>query len=123
LNNRDLKVMIQWFKRDADKVMPKNKEGLLICYRETHTHVLQGTNPYEDVATAAAVAASTSASHSAHSQPSCKTFDVAAAGTVVTIATAGVAIDSALAHGATSDPQPITPSNALSSRLGKRSSL
>jgi hypothetical protein len=33
LINHDLKVMIQWFKRDGDKAMPKNKEGLLLCYR------------------------------------------------------------------------------------------
>jgi hypothetical protein len=32
-NNTDLKAMIQWFKRDVDKVMPKNKEGLLFRYR------------------------------------------------------------------------------------------
>jgi hypothetical protein len=41
-NNRDLKVIIQWFKRDGDKAMPKNKEGLLLRYRETHTRVVHG---------------------------------------------------------------------------------
>jgi hypothetical protein len=132
-NNHDLNVMIQWFKRDGDKAMPKNKEGLLLRYRETHTHVVQGTHPHK-------AAASASASHSVPSQPSCNTFAVAAAGfqaapyiapTVVTITTAGVtiafesaaidsylahggtsAVDSDLAHGATSDLQPNFPSNA-----------
>jgi hypothetical protein len=132
-NNHYLKVMIQWFKRDGDKSMPKNKEGLLLCYRETHTRVVQRTYPHE-------AAASASASHSVPSQPSCNTFSVAAAGfqaaayvapTVVTIDTAAVAIavesaavnsyiahgttsavDSALAHVATSDLQPNAPSNA-----------
>jgi hypothetical protein len=41
-NNHDLKVMIQWFKRNGDKNMPKNKEGLLLRYRETHICVVQG---------------------------------------------------------------------------------
>jgi hypothetical protein len=52
LNNYDLKVMIQWLKCDGDKAMPNNKEGLLLCYRETHTCVLYngGTYPHEDVA-------------------------------------------------------------------------
>jgi hypothetical protein len=36
----DLKVMIQWSKHDGDKAMPKNKEGLLLRYRETRTHVV-----------------------------------------------------------------------------------
>jgi phenylpropionate dioxygenase-like ring-hydroxylating dioxygenase large terminal subunit len=39
-NNTDLKVVIQWFKREGDKVMPNNKDGLLICYRETCTRVV-----------------------------------------------------------------------------------
>jgi hypothetical protein len=29
-NNTDLKVVIQWFKRDGDKSVPKNKDGLLL---------------------------------------------------------------------------------------------
>jgi hypothetical protein len=113
--------------------MPNNKEGLLLRYRETHTHIVHDTYPHK-------AAASASASHSVPSQPSCKNFDVAADGfqdapyianIVFTIATAGVAIsiksaavdsdiahaatsavDSALAHGATSDLQPNFPSNA-----------
>jgi hypothetical protein len=131
-NNGDIKVMIQWFKRDGDKSMPKNKEGLL-QYCETHTRVVQGKYPHE-------AAASESVSHYIPSQPSCKTFAVAATGfqsdayvspTLVTIATAGVtiavestavdsdlihgatsAVISDLAHGATSDLQPNAPSNA-----------
>jgi hypothetical protein len=42
-NNTDLKVMIQWFKCDGDKAMPKKKEGLLLRFRETHTRVVDGT--------------------------------------------------------------------------------
>jgi hypothetical protein len=41
-NNHDLKVMIQWFKRYGDKSIPKNKEGLLLRYHETHTRVVHG---------------------------------------------------------------------------------
>jgi hypothetical protein len=132
-NNHDLKVMIQRFKCDGDKATPKNKQGLLPCYCETHTRDVQGTYPHE-------AAASASTSHSVSSQPSCNTFAVAAAGfqatpyiapNVVTITTTGIAIavksaavdsdlahgatsavDSALAHGATSDLQPNFPSNA-----------
>jgi hypothetical protein len=29
-NNHDIKVMIQWFKRDGDKSMPKNKVMIFI---------------------------------------------------------------------------------------------
>jgi hypothetical protein len=32
-NNNDIKVMIQWFKRDGDKSMPKNKDGFLLRYQ------------------------------------------------------------------------------------------
>jgi hypothetical protein len=41
-SNTDLKVMIQWFKREGDKAMPMNKDGLLLLlrYRETCTHVV-----------------------------------------------------------------------------------
>jgi hypothetical protein len=50
-NNTDLKVMIQWYKRDGDKAMPKNKDGLLLRYQETHTRVVDDTStyPHEDV--------------------------------------------------------------------------
>jgi hypothetical protein len=41
-NKHDLKVMIQWFKRDGDKAIPKNKEGVLLRYRETHTRIVHG---------------------------------------------------------------------------------
>jgi hypothetical protein len=110
-----------------------SKEGLLLRYRETQNRVVQGTYPHE-------AAASASPSHYVPSQPSCKTFAVAAAGlqvaayvahTAVAIATAGVTItvesaadDSdlshgatsavyyALAHGATTDLQPNSASNA-----------
>jgi hypothetical protein len=32
-NDTDLKVMIQWYKRDGDKAMPKNKDCLLLRYQ------------------------------------------------------------------------------------------
>jgi hypothetical protein len=133
-NNHDLKVMIQCLKRDGDKATSKNKEGFLLCYHETHTRVVQGTYPHE-------AAASASPSRSVPSQHSCKTFAVAATGfqttayvdptvVTITIAIAAIAIaiesaainsdlahgatsavNSALAHGATSDLQPNAPSN------------
>jgi hypothetical protein len=50
-NNTDLKVIIQWFKRDGDNAMPKNNEGLLLQFRETHTRVVDDTStyPHEEV--------------------------------------------------------------------------
>jgi hypothetical protein len=36
-NNNEPRFTIQWFKRDGDKATPKNKDGLLLRYRETHT--------------------------------------------------------------------------------------
>jgi hypothetical protein len=60
-NNTDLKVMIQWFKRDGDNAMPKKKEGLLLRYRKTHTCVVDGTTTYprEDVEAAVALVVAT----------------------------------------------------------------
>jgi hypothetical protein len=55
-NNNDPKVMIQWFKHDGDRATPKNKDGLLLWYRETHTHGA-ATYPHEDVQAAAATVA------------------------------------------------------------------
>ena len=43
-NNQDLKVMIQWFKRAGDMSMPKNKEGLLLRYREMCCRVVTHQN-------------------------------------------------------------------------------
>jgi hypothetical protein len=80
-NNHDLKVMIQWFKRDGDKAMSKNKEGLLLRYRKTHTRVVhggKGAYPHEDVATVAADASRFAFSPT--SQQNTKAFAVAAAG-------------------------------------------
>jgi hypothetical protein len=75
LNNNDIKVMIQWFKRDGDKAMPKKKDGLLLRYRETHTRVVT-TYPHEDAAVTPATTAAVAASRSTHDQ---KTFARAAA--------------------------------------------
>jgi hypothetical protein len=48
-NNTDLKVIIQWFKREGGKAMPKNKYGLLPPYCETCTHVVAAiTYRYDD---------------------------------------------------------------------------
>jgi hypothetical protein len=59
-NNTDLKVIIQWFKRDGDKAMTKNKEGLLLQF-QTHTHVIDDTStyPHEEVDAAVALVIST----------------------------------------------------------------
>jgi hypothetical protein len=38
-NNTDHKVMIQWYKRDGDKALPRKKDGLFLRYREKHTRV------------------------------------------------------------------------------------
>jgi hypothetical protein len=43
LNNLDLKVMIQWYKKDGYGAMPKNKEGLLLRYCETCGRVMPGS--------------------------------------------------------------------------------
>jgi hypothetical protein len=42
-NNHDLKVMIQWYKRDGEGAIPKNKEGLLLRYHETCGRVMLGS--------------------------------------------------------------------------------
>jgi hypothetical protein len=39
-NNTDLKVMLHWCKREGDKAMPKNKDGLLLRCQETCTLVV-----------------------------------------------------------------------------------
>jgi hypothetical protein len=82
-NNHDLKVMIQWFKRDGDKAMPKNKnkKGLLLRYHKTHTRVVHGdmgAYPHDDVATA--VADASRFAFSPTSQQNTKAFAVADAG-------------------------------------------
>jgi hypothetical protein len=80
-NNHDLKVTTQWFKRDCDKAMPKNKEGLLFRYLETHTRVVhddRGTYPHEDVD--AAIADTSRFAFSSTSQHNTNAFSVAAAG-------------------------------------------
>jgi hypothetical protein len=41
-NNHDLKVTIQWYKRDGGSPMPKNKEGLFLRYRKTCGRVMPG---------------------------------------------------------------------------------
>jgi hypothetical protein len=75
-NNNDLKFMIQWFKRNGNKSMPKNKYGLILRYRETHTRVVR-TYPHEDAAAAPAATAAVAASQSTHDP---NTFALAAAG-------------------------------------------
>jgi hypothetical protein len=53
-NNHDLQVMIQWYKRTGEMEMPKNKEGLLLRYRETRGRVVPST--YQEAAPRQAVA-------------------------------------------------------------------
>jgi hypothetical protein len=80
-NNHDLKVMIQWFKRDGDKAMLKSKEGFLMRYRETHTRLVHGDRgayPHEDVVTE--VADASCFAFSPTSQHNTNAFAVAAAG-------------------------------------------
>jgi hypothetical protein len=84
-NKHDLKVMIQWFKHDDDKAMPKNKEGLLLHYRETHTRVVKenrGAYPHEDMvaAVAAPVDDASNFAFDSTNQPNNKACAVAAAG-------------------------------------------
>jgi hypothetical protein len=138
-NNNDLKVMIQWFKRYGDKSMPKNKDGLLLRYRETHTQVVR-TYPHYNAAAApvapdatAAVAAATTAATAAvaatRSTHDPNTFAVAATGNtaashaapVTLVATsdprvpaagaivAAVAAASAVAVAVIQNPNPIPP--------------
>jgi hypothetical protein len=78
----DLEVMIEWFRRDGDKSMPNNKEGLL-RYRKTHTHTVHdgGTYQYDDVAAAVTDCQEAFRSHSASaSQTNSKTFALVLAG-------------------------------------------
>jgi hypothetical protein len=80
-NSHDIKVMIQWFKRDGDKATPKNKEGVRLHYRKTHTHVVhhdRGAYPHGDMA--AAIADASCFAFSSTSQQNTKAFVVAAAG-------------------------------------------
>jgi hypothetical protein len=70
-NNTDLNVMIQWYKRDGDNAMPKNKDGLLLRYRETHTRAVDDTStyPHKDVETDAALATAVTTVATTHSRP------------------------------------------------------
>jgi hypothetical protein len=83
LNNYDLKVMIKWFKRNDDKAMPTNKEGLLLRDREKRTCVVhcRGTYQHKDVATAVAdCQASSCFAFASTSQATSNTFALAADG-------------------------------------------
>jgi hypothetical protein len=84
-NNNDIKVMIQWFKRNGDKSMPKNKDGLLLRYREVHTRGVT-THPREaadatPVGTAAVAVAAARLTHNpSRSSHGPNIFALAAAG-------------------------------------------
>jgi hypothetical protein len=97
-NNHDLKVMIQWFKRYGDKAMPKNKEGLLLRYRETHTRVVHGDRGvylHED-STKAFSEASAGCQAAAHVPPPTHVSpSVAATNTSIVAAFGAIAVDSA----------------------------
>jgi hypothetical protein len=58
-NTIDLKFMIQWFKRDGDKAVPKNKDGILLLYRETYTRVVESVTYREENITGVDVAVAT----------------------------------------------------------------
>ena len=95
-NNHDLKVMIQGYKRDGDKAMPKNKEGLLLRYRETHTRVVT-TYPVDGACPVdgASPQASRSTEHPSQSTNDPKTFALAAAGNPAAAHAAPVVLPSA----------------------------
>jgi hypothetical protein len=88
-NNTDLKVMIQWFKRDGDKAMPNKKECLLLWFQETHTRVVDDTStyPHEEVDAAVALVASTVAT--IVPSGTCTTADAAIGHTTARSAPAG----------------------------------
>jgi hypothetical protein len=96
-NNHDLTVMIQWFKSDADKAMPKNKEGLLLRYCETHTHVVHGERGaylHEDSTKAFAEEAA-GCQAAVHVSPPTHVALVAATNTSIVTAAGAIAVDSA----------------------------
>jgi hypothetical protein len=100
----NLNVMIQWFKRDDNKAMPKNKDILLIRYQETHIRVVI-TYPCEAAATAPVSAAAVAAAWSTRSthNPSRltddpKKFALAAAGYPAAAHAAPVTLDAASNH-------------------------
>jgi hypothetical protein len=143
LNNYDLKVVIQWFKRDCVKVMPNNKEGLLLHYQQTHTidaHDRGGAYLYEDMATT--VDGCQEASYSpSDSRANSKNFALADAGSIAgayvaptrvapiiatstavtfTNTAADIAIDSAptvLANGDTTTDAPTYDSHQMSLQM------
>jgi hypothetical protein len=79
-NNTDLKDMIQWFKRESNEAMSKNKDGLLVCYCEICTRVVtEVTYLEEEEAIAAGNCNGNAAIH----------VDVDPVGGVVVAATAG----------------------------------
>jgi hypothetical protein len=59
-NNKDLKVTIQWLKRGRYKTMRKNKDGVLLWYREMHTPGV-ATYRHDDAQAAVAAVAATPA--------------------------------------------------------------
>jgi hypothetical protein len=90
--------MIQWFKRDGDKAMPKRKEGLLLCYRETHTRVVHGDRGaylYEDITKAFAEAAAGFQAAARVPPPTNVAPSVAATNTSIVAAAGAIAVDSA----------------------------
>jgi hypothetical protein len=98
LNNHDLKVMIQWFKRDGDKAMPKNKEGLLLRYHETHTRVVHGDRGaylHEDSTKAFAEAAAGCKAVDHVPTPTHVAPSAAATNTSIVAAAGAIAVDSA----------------------------
>jgi hypothetical protein len=122
--------MIQWFKRDGDKAMPKNKEGLLLRYRKTHTRVVHGDRGaylHEDSTKAFAEATAgcqvavhvPPPTHVAPSVAATNTSIVAAAGAIAfdsatstTTAAGAIVVDSAPIFPTSDCQQNTAPSNA-----------
>jgi hypothetical protein len=89
---------MQWFKRDGDKAMPKNKEGLLLRYRETHTRVVhsdRGAYLREDNTKAFAEEAAGCQADSHVPPPTHIATSVAATNTSIVAAAGAIVVDSA----------------------------
>jgi hypothetical protein len=66
-NNHELKVMIKWYKRAGDGAMPKNKEGLLLRYRNSCAHVMPGYYVPITLATSASIPLASASRSCVHS--------------------------------------------------------
>jgi hypothetical protein len=93
----DRKVMIQWFKRDGDKATPKNKDGLFIWYRETHTGIVTTYPCVDDAADATPTPTAVVAVAQSTNDP--KKLAIAAAGNSAAADAAPTILDALTAFG------------------------